>query len=72
MAHILRDFFTGSAIVAVGGIFSLVLLIFFLALWVFFNILGIFAAVFFYIFLFFAAIWLIGFTARKIKESKKS
>ena len=70
MAHILRDFFTGSAIVAGGAVFSLALLILFLVLWIFFHVLGFLVVVVFYIFLFFFVLWLIGFIARKMKERR--
>ena len=71
MAHLLKDFLMGSTIVVLGMLFSLVASIVLLILWVFFHLLGILACVFFFIFLFFFAIWLIGFLYRKIRETGK-
>ena len=71
MAHILRDFFAGSVIVAGGLIVSLAALIPFLILWIFFNVLGFLVKVMFYIFLFFAAVWSVGYLFRMLTEGKK-
>lgn len=68
MKDIVRDFFAGSLIIAAGFIASLLLLIILGVLWVVFHVLGaIFVAVFF-VFLFFAAVWLVGFLYRKARK----
>lgn len=70
MAHIMRDLFTGSAIVLAATALSFVALIVFLFLWIFFHVLGFVVVACFYVFLFFAALWFIGFAYRKMKEGK--
>jgi hypothetical protein len=65
MAHIMRDFFTGSLIIVAGTFLSFVAFLIFLILWVFFHILGLFVWFFFYLFLLFLVIWLVGFLFRK-------
>jgi hypothetical protein len=69
MAHVLRDILTGSTIVVLGMLLSLVASIALLIIWVFFHIVGPLAVIFFFIFLFFVALWLIGFGYRKLKET---
>ncbi|HEY3276419.1 MAG TPA: hypothetical protein VGJ94_07340 [Syntrophorhabdaceae bacterium] len=70
MGRVLRDFFAGSMIVAAGFILSLAALILFLILWLIFNILGFFVKILFYIFLFFAALWGVGYLYRNLREGK--
>jgi hypothetical protein len=67
VAHIVRDLLAGSVIVAAGTAISLAALILFLFLWVFFHIVGYLVPAALYVFLFFAAVWLIGFAYRKLK-----
>jgi hypothetical protein len=71
VAYILRDLFAGSVIVAVGLVLSLAALILFLLLWIFFSILGALVQIMFYVFLFFAALWIIGYGYRKLKEGSR-
>jgi hypothetical protein len=67
VAHIVRDFLAGSVIVAACTLISLVALILFLFLWIFFHIVGYLVMAALYVFLFFAAVWFIGFAYRKLK-----
>ena len=71
MAHILKDVLMGSTIVVVGMVLSLVAALVLFILWIFFHLLGVLMCVFFFISLFFFALWLIGFLYRKAKESSK-
>lgn len=68
MKDILRDFFAGSLIVATGFLASLLLLIVLGVLWILFHILGALLVVVFYVFLFFAAVWLVGHLFRKARK----
>jgi small-conductance mechanosensitive channel len=67
MSHIIKDFLTGSAILVAGILLSFAAFIILLILWIFLNILGAFVWVFFIVFLFLAAVWLIGYIYRNIK-----
>jgi len=67
MSHIIKDFLTGSAILVAGILLSFAAFIILLILWIFLNILGAFVWVFFIVFLFLAAVWLIGYIYRSIK-----
>ncbi len=69
VAHLIRDMLTGTTIVVLGMLASLVASILLLFLWLFFHVLGALAAAFFVILLFFAALWLVGFLYRKLKET---
>jgi hypothetical protein len=71
MAHILKDLLMGSTIVVVGMVLSLVAALVLLILWIFFHLLGGLLCVFFFIFLSFFGLWLIGFLYRKAKETSK-
>ena len=71
MAHVLRDFFTGSLILAVLTLSALAGFVLFLILNVFFHIFGVLVITFFFISLIFFAVWLIGFTYRKIREDRR-
>lgn len=71
MAHVLRDFFTGSLILVALTLSALVGFILFLVLNVFFHIFGALVVVFFFIFLIFFAIWFVGFVFRKIREDRR-
>jgi hypothetical protein len=71
VAHILRDFFTGGAIMLGAAVCSLIALLVFLVCWIFFHVLGFLVLVFLFIFLFFAAVWLTGFLYRKMREGRK-
>ncbi len=68
MAHIIKDFFMGSILLAAGIVLSFAAFIVLFVLWIFLNILGALVWVFLIVFLFFAAIWLIGYIFRKIRE----
>lgn len=68
MSHIIKDFFRGSLILAAGIVLSFVIFIVLLILWIFLNILGALVWVFFVVFLFLTAVWLIGYIYRKIRE----
>ncbi len=69
MSQIIKDFLRGSLILVAGVILSFVIFIVLLILWIFLNILGVFVWAFFIIFLILAAVWLIGFIYRNIKQS---
>jgi archaellum biogenesis protein FlaJ (TadC family) len=71
VAHVLKDLLMGSTIVLAGMLLSLAASIVFLILWLFFHLLGPLLCVFFFIFLFFFALWLIGFVYRKARETVK-
>ncbi|OPX93967.1 MAG: hypothetical protein A4E62_00193 [Syntrophorhabdus sp. PtaU1.Bin002] len=71
MAHVLRDFFTGSLILVALTLSALVGFILFLILNVFFHIFGALVVAFFFIFLIFFAVWFIGFVFRKIREDRR-
>jgi hypothetical protein len=72
MSHIIKDFLAGSAILTAGIILSFAAFILLFILWIFLNILGAFVWVFFIVFLFLAAIWLIGYIYRNIRHSGKN
>ena len=72
MAHIIKDFFTGSLILVSLTLTAFLGFILFFILNVFFHIFGALVIVFFFIFLLFFAIWLIGFLYRKIRETGKN
>ena len=67
MAHIIKDFFTGSLILVILTLAAFLGLILFFILNVFFHIFGALVIVF----LFFFAIWLIGFFYRQLREAGK-
>ena len=69
MAHVMRDILTGSTIVVLGMVLSLAASIALLILWVLLHFVGVLTYICFFIFLFFFALWLIGFMYRKIKET---
>lgn len=71
MSHIIKDFFRGSLILVAGILLSFVIFIVLLILWIFLNILGALVWVFFVVFLFLAAVWLIGYIYRNIHDSGK-
>ena len=71
MAHVLRDFFTGSLILVALTLSALVGFILFLVLNIFFHIFGALVVVFFFIFLIFFAVWFVGFIFRKIREDRR-
>ncbi len=71
MARVLKDFLMGSTIVVLGMLLSLAASIALLIIWLFFHLVGILACVFFFIFLFFFGVWLIGFLYRKARELSK-
>ena len=71
MAHIIKDFFRGSLILAAGIVASFIIFIVLLILWIFLNILGALVWVFLIVFLFLAAVWLIGYIYRSIHDSGK-
>jgi len=71
MAHIIKDFFKGSLILVAGIVLSFAIFIVLLILWIFLNILGALVWVFFVVFLFLAAVWLIGYIYRNIRVSGK-
>lgn len=71
MSHIIKDFFTGSLILVVLLIASFLGFILFFILNFVFHIFGALVIVFLIVFLFFAAIWLIGYLYRQFKESGK-
>ena len=68
MTQVLKDFLMGSTILLVGMILSLAAAVALFFLWLFFHLVGILAWVFFFVFLFFLGLWLIGFLYRKAKE----
>ena len=68
MTQVFKDFLTGSTIVFVGMILSLLASVALFFLWLFFHLLGALLCIFFFIFLFFFALWLIGFLYRKARE----
>jgi hypothetical protein len=67
MSQIIKDFLAGSAILIAGIIISFAAFIVLFILWVFLHILGVFVWVFLIVFLFLAAIWLIGYIYRKMR-----
>jgi len=67
MSHLIKDFLTGSAILISGIIISFAAFIVLFILWIFLHILGAFVWVFLIVFLFLAAIWLIGYIYRMIR-----
>lgn len=70
MAHVIKDFFTGTMLV-IGGVFlSLVAVVVLFILGLFFHVVGILATGVFFLFLLFFSIWVVGFFYRKIKEMK--
>ncbi len=69
MSQIIKDFLRGSLILAVGIILSFVIFVVLLILWIFLNILGTFVWAFFIIFLILAAVWLLGYIYRNIRQS---
>lgn len=71
MAHVLKDLLMGSTIVLLGMVLSLFAALVLFILWIFFHLLGALLCVFFFIFLFFFALWLIGFLYRKAGETGK-
>jgi len=71
MAHIIKDFFTGSLILVILTLAAFLGLILFFILNVFFHIFGALVIVFLVVFLFFFAIWLIGFFYRQLREAGK-
>ena len=71
MAHILKDVLMGSTIVVLGMVASLVAALVLFILWIFFHLMGVLVCVFFFIFLFFSALWLIGFLYRKGRAISK-
>jgi hypothetical protein len=71
MAHIIKDFFTGSLILVVLTLAALLGLILFFILNIFFHIFGVMIIVFLIVFLLFFAIWLIGFFYRQLREAGK-
>ncbi len=71
MAHVLKDFFTGSLILAALTLSALVGCVLFLILNIFFHIFGALAVVFFFVFVIFLAIWFIGFIYRKTREDHR-
>ena len=71
MAHIVRDFFTGSLIIIIGTLATFVFFIAFLILGIFFKIFIVLASMSFFVFLVFFSIWLAGFLYRKLKERKQ-
>jgi len=74
MAHIIKDFFVGSVILVVLALAALLGFVLFFILNIFFHIFSALAVVFLAVFLFFSAIWLIGFLYRHMKQTgaKKS
>ncbi len=68
MAHVLRDFLTGSTIIVVGMLLSLAASLVLLFLWIFLHLVGALAWVFFFVFLVFFSVWLIGYVYRKFRE----
>ncbi len=71
MKHVFRDLLTGSTIVLLGMLLSLVASVVLLFLWVFFHIVGAVAWLFFFVFLIFVGVWCIGFLYRKAREKKR-
>lgn len=71
MAHVLKDFFAGTALVISGVFLSLIALLVLVILGLFFHIIGIFATAVFCVFLLFFSVWVVGFAYRKIKEMKR-
>jgi hypothetical protein len=70
LAHILKDFFTGSLVIAAGLIISFLALLVLILLWIFFHILGALVWIFLLLFLFFGVVWFIGLMYRKIRETR--
>lgn len=71
MAHIIKDFFTGSLILVVLTLAAFLGLILFFILNIIFHIFGALVIVFLIVFLFFCAIWVIGFLYRQLREAGK-
>ena len=72
MAHILKDFFTGSLIIVILTIAAFLGFILFLILNIFFHIFGALALVFLFVFLIFFAIWLVGYVYRQLRQTEKT
>lgn len=70
MTRVLKDFVKGGVLVVAGIVFGCIALIVLFLLGLLFQVIGIFAVVLFFVFLFFFSIWLVGFLYRKIKEIK--
>ncbi len=68
MAHVLKDLMTGGAVIIAGVFLSLIAIIVLSILGLLFHIIGFVAMGLFFLFLFFFAVWLVGFLYRKIKE----
>ncbi len=71
MAHLMRDMLTGTTILVLGMLASVVAAILLVFLWLFFHVLSALAAAFFVFLLFFAMLWCIGFLYRKWRETTK-
>ena len=71
MGHVLKDFVTGTFLVAAGLVAGIALLILFFILGLFFHVLAILASALFFVVLLGLAVWFVGFAYRKAKEIKK-
>lgn len=71
MAHLVKDFFTGSLIVVALAVAALLGSVLFFILNFFFHMFAAVALVFLFISLLFFTIWLIGYVYRQVREPAK-
>ena len=71
MTHVVKDFLTGSALLITGAILGLVGFILFFILALFVKAFCVISAIFFFVFLAFGTVWLVGFLFRKAREGRR-